>query len=251
MLLDGETPVILLEDFAAEPLVFQNSLNVGSVQRAMSGVLAHAQFYFVDACQSPTRLRIYQGEGRLLDDPRALDRRDSAPIYYGAAPGQEAYAQTEYGSIFSQALISCLDSRGADFVRGQWQVSALSLHERLLQAIEEAARTIEVVQSARVGGMIGHGTLHVLTRPPMVPIRFLLQPKQVVGSVHGALLNSRMMPLLDPITFEPNPFEDERPTGIYGLRLQAVGLSGDRREMCEFWAAEVPYGIDSVVWVDE
>ena len=167
MLAKDEGGFVLLEDFAdPDRPMLANSLDVPSVRRGLAGpTVAQRQFFFIDACAvRPEAVRTMQtlrgGVG--LDEP-AEAPPSVAPIYSSAAPGTLALGAPGKGTLFSQALIECLDGLASGPDRtGQWVVTDTSLVGPLRDRVMELAGQHDEEQVSTAGGTFGHVVLHQL-----------------------------------------------------------------------------------------
>jgi hypothetical protein len=180
MLSKDEGGIVLLEDFA-DPVrpKLANSLDVPSVRRGLAGpTVAQRQFFFVDACavrpEAVKDLELRGGVG--LDAP--LEAPPSvAPVYSSAAPGTLALGAPGKGTLFSQALIECLDGLASGPDRaGQWVVTDTSLVGPLRDRVMELAGQHEEEQVSTAGGTFGHVLLHQLAAGPALEVSLSVEP---------------------------------------------------------------------------
>jgi hypothetical protein len=183
MLAKDEGGFVLLEDFAqpGRPII-ANSLDVPSVRRGLAGpTVAQQQFFFIDACsvrpEAAQRLQAARG-GVGLDEP--VEAPPSiAPIYSSAAPGTLALGAPGMGTLFSQALIECLEGLASSPDRaGQWVVTDTSLVGPLRDRVMELAVTHGEEQVATAGGTLGHIVLHKLAAGPELEVSFSVEPAE-------------------------------------------------------------------------
>jgi hypothetical protein len=183
MLAKDEGGFVLLEDFAqpGRPIL-ESSLDVPSVRRGLAGpTVAQQQFFFIDACsvrpEAAQRLQTARG-GVGLDEP-AEAPPSVAPIYSSAAPGTLALGAPGMGTLFSQALIECLDGLASSPDRtGQWVVTDTSLVGPLRDRVMELAVTHGEEQVATAGGTLGHIVLHKLAAGPALEVSFSVEPAE-------------------------------------------------------------------------
>jgi caspase domain-containing protein len=183
MLAKDEGGFVLLEDFAqpGRPIL-ESSLDVPSVRRGLAGpTVAQQQFFFIDACsvrpEAAQRLQAARG-GVGLDEP-AEAPPSVAPIYASAAPGTLALGAPGMGTLFSQALIECLDGLASSPDRtGQWVVTDTSLVGPLRDRVMELATAHGEEQVATAGGTLGHIVLHTLAAGPALEVSFSVEPAE-------------------------------------------------------------------------
>ena len=183
MLAKDEGGFVLLEDFAdPDRPVIAGSLDVPSVRRGLAGpTVAQQQFFFIDACAvRPEVARTMQAlrGGVGLDEP-AEAPPSVAPIYTSAAPGTLALGTPGMGTLFSQALIECLDGLASSPDRsGQWVVTDTSLVGPLRDRVMELAGQHDEQQVATAGGTLGHVVLHRLSAGPELEVSLSVEPAE-------------------------------------------------------------------------
>jgi hypothetical protein len=183
MLAKDEGGIVLLEDFAdPDRSTLANSVDVPSVRRGLAGPeVARQQFFFIDACAvRPEAVRSMQAlrGGVGLDEP-AEAPPSIAPIYTSAAPGTLALGAPGMGTLFSQALIECLDGLASSPDRaGQWVVTDTSLVGPLRDRVMELAAQHDEEQVATAGGTLGHVVLHRLAAGPALEISLTVEPAE-------------------------------------------------------------------------
>jgi caspase domain-containing protein len=166
MLSKDEGGILLLKDFAApNETVLAGSLDVPSVRRGLAGPnVAQHQFFFIDACQvRPQDVRDVLLRGGVgLDEPAEAPPAVSA-VYTSAAPGTLALGAPGRGTLFSQALLECLELLGTEpDDEGHWVVTDTSLVGPLKARVLELAAESGLEQSATGGGVLGPVVLHQL-----------------------------------------------------------------------------------------
>jgi hypothetical protein len=221
-----EESSVLLEDFAANPNVMSFSLDVGQVHRGMAGEdLAQTQLYFVDACQdNPRSLRDvgWLGAGVGLPDPLYVADRRCAPIWFSAAPGTKALGQAGSGTLFTQALLRCLDSfaaRSPTATRSHWHVTTTSLLEAMEQAVSEMAAEYDLRQTVVAGGLMRSAVFHVLASAPLVELSIYLEPAAAGPYALADLWDSSGAPIWRRERFTSNLLAGQIPAGIYTLDI--------------------------------
>jgi hypothetical protein len=183
MLAKDEGGFVLLEDFGdPDRPIIANSLDVPSVRRGLAGpTVAQQQFFFIDACAvRPEAARTMQAMrgGVGLDEP-AEAPPSVAPIYSSAAPGTLALGAPGMGTLFSQALIECLDGLASSPDRtGQWVVTDTSLVGPLRDRVMELAGQHDEEQVATAGGTLGHVVLHRLAAGPAMELSLSVEPAE-------------------------------------------------------------------------
>lgn len=218
-------PVVLLEDFARNDNVLNYSVDVGLVHRGMAGQdMAQTQLFFVDACriwnETFARFRTL-GTGVGLPEDSGQEDRRSAPVYFGANPNGHAYATRSAGSLFSQALVECLESWGADDQLdrlSRWRVTTDSLLRALTERTELLAKRHGADQSVVGGGQMRTAPFHYFAEPPEFPLTVGIDPG-AAQSVAWARLWNGADPVLDGAGFTSNPMTWSVPGGVYHLHV--------------------------------
>jgi hypothetical protein len=173
-----EAGIVLLEDFAKRrSSVLDHSLDVGSVRRGMAGrTMADRQFYFVDACrvrpEAAARLGSV-GIGIGLANPFESGPRSSI-VYSGASSNTEPLGEPGKGTLFSQALLGCLDGLAAEEREDQddrWVVTSGSLMQALPKVAHELADSFGVELTVTTGGQLEDVIFHVLPEPPTADMK--------------------------------------------------------------------------------
>jgi hypothetical protein len=216
---------VLLQDFAADRRVMDYSVDIGRVHRGMAGpMFPQEQFYFVDACRirpdAFTRYR-YAGDGLgLLEEWDGQDRR-AAPVYFSASPGDAAFGEPGRGTVFSQALLRCLEGAAVDDfadAQGRFRITATSLQQALEQQVAELAGGLGRRQDVVVGGQIRDAVLHYFEQPPELPVTIELRPQQATSLAVADLWDCRRdARVLEQRRFERNPMSWSVPVGLYSL----------------------------------
>jgi hypothetical protein len=223
-----EDALILLHDFASTRNVINNSLDIGSVYHAMAGGrVPRRQWYFVDACRSsPDELRNWRSLGKGIGLPVSSSGADNrcAPIFFSASPDMPAYGQRGKGTIFSQALVECLASAGAERGpddQGRWHISIYSLQSALSHRVQQIAAAVGCWQETVAGGQFSPGILHYFNTPPIVPFTLVLDPEHACIYTLADLWNDER----SSAVFENQCFEEARlkrlvPAGLYSLDVR-------------------------------
>jgi len=147
--------------------------------------IANGQLYFVDACRTPAGdLKQYEWE----EVPKIWSIANSGvdnrayPIYYAAVPGATAYALPEKQTLFSMALIDCLDRLAAIGPEGgdsRWRVTSLSLNDALedaIRAVNDKYRELNADQTYAPGGQAKKVVIAYLSEPPEVEVELTIDP---------------------------------------------------------------------------
>jgi hypothetical protein len=231
-------PVLLLEDFGnpnaslvAKTVAF-NALFQGMVAPANSQQkIARTQLYFVDACRVvPPELRNYEYPditGVFDGDLGGVDNR-SAPIFYATVSNTKAYAKSGQQTLFSEALIECLEGYAGvatdeedDQGYARYNVSINSLSE----ALNAKVATIQAlkVDQEFYPTQRGQDVVIVnLPKPPEVECTLQVDPDNAASLVSINLADSLGSPVTDwslsPV--DPHPHRGRLRAGLYALEAR-------------------------------
>jgi hypothetical protein len=216
---------VLLEDFAADRLVMDYSVDVGRVHRGMAGPsLPQTQFFFVDACRiRPDAFSAYRAAGSSLGLPEEWYGEDprAAPIYFSASPGAAALGEPGGGTLFSQALMHSLEGMAVnDFAdpQGRFVITGSSLQIALEQRVASLADGYGETQEVVVGGQVRGSVFHYFERPPELPVAIQLRPEEARPVAWADLWDGdRDARILENCQFELNPMIWTVPAGMYSL----------------------------------
>jgi hypothetical protein len=144
---DRVEQILLLADFGnglGSPL--QAGVKVSSLVNGMAPTparpgIARRQLYFFDACRTPLAL---MGEDErtaslaLSVQVPGADLR-MVPRFYAAAPGTEAFGIAGEPTLYTSALLRCLDGAASDRLPEGWVVTVGSLADSLVELLGDAA----------------------------------------------------------------------------------------------------------------
>jgi Caspase domain len=228
--------VLLLEDFgdpnegtlhnAAEIInIFNGMAPPASIQKKM----ARTQFYFVDACRVlPSAFKNF--EKMTVPDifnvelSGADDRQ--APIFFATIPGIKAYALKNEQTLFSKALLKCLNGAAgepsSEDAQGNvaWNVSVQSLNKALDGFFPTLTAIPDADQAFSMGGYpTGDPTIHLLDGPPLVEVVLEVDPQEALPFTRVVIMDvDSGQPVLSlPSPLNPHPFSCEVPAGIYSI----------------------------------
>lgn len=240
--------VLLMEDFsdgiggtlrnAVESSNLSNGMAPFSTQRNIS----RTQLYFVDACRVHPKVFekyewmstsiVWDVESSVFDDRQA-------PIFYAAVPGSKAFGLKGDQTIFSKALLQCLDSDAVDLKsedgEEQWCVSIHSLNTALGNSIRELNQTIGAEQNFITNGLRTDVIIRRLDQPPLINFVLEVEPRDAlqvtkveIKDMDGDLLNDATgNPIELSVPLSPHPYECTLPGGYY--RISAKIVPSDQR----------------------
>jgi len=227
--------VLLLEDFGdgiGGPL--RNAVDINNIFKGMARsnqfhIIAQKQLYFVDACRDfLSAFRNFEPDDATQVFRIQQSGADTrvAPIFYAAAPGTSALAIPGEQTLFSKALIDCLNGDAGQFeeVEGQerWHVSVHSLCEALQLKIQELNTRFSAQQEFLPGGWWKDTAICFLNHPPLVEVELKVDPLEAVPCTRIATLESQGAGLIIPFPLNPHPYRGAWPAGFYTLSAEIV-----------------------------
>jgi Caspase domain len=226
--------VLLLQDFGdgvggtLDKAVNTKNLQNGLAPSPSRPDIARTQLYFIDACRlMPDRFRDYeQMETASVWDVELAgvdDRR--APMYFASVPGTVAYARRAKQTLFSEALLDCLNGGAAELRdegdEERWVVTHLSLAERLSDYVYELAAESDAEQLIRSDGFGADAVVCYLDAPPTVKIELEIDPPDALAFTQIGILNDAGAPATQvPKPLAPYPYSTDLPAGIYTIRAE-------------------------------
>lgn len=234
---ENNDPVLLLEDFGNPEVDFLTNsvvfkkLVAGMVPQADQLLkMARTQLYFVDSCRViPPNLNKYEFQSIsniLTGELGGVDNR-SAPIYYGTVSNTQAYAKTGQQTLFSEALMACLegdggeatDEEGADGY-AKWRVSTYSLSAGLNSKIAELkALQIDQEYHSAPGGH--DATIVNLDTPPLVEGTLEIEPEQAIPLITVDLTDSLGTVVWNLSPVNPHPYQGRLRADFYTIKAVA------------------------------
>jgi hypothetical protein len=230
-----EDAVMCLEDFL-QPFgsSLRNAVDLATVRAGMSPSatrqdIARTQFYFVDACRvQPEELSAFEPLETTAVFNKDLSGQDdrSSPIFYASVSNHLAAAIPGVQTLFSQALIECLEGDAGDSLGDDaqgdplWGVSVGGLNRGLAKKVDVLNRRLGGDQILTTGGQFSDATIRRLDGPPLVDVMLAVDPDdaaqfsalRVVGDANTVAL-TRLAPL------DPHPHICRIPAGIYSIEL--------------------------------
>lgn len=231
-------PVLLLEDFGnpnagmvAKTVEFNALFEGMAPLRDPLKKMARTQLYFIDACRvRPDDLSKYRfpGIADIFDVELGGEDKRSAPVFYATVSNTKAYAKSGQQTLFSEALLDCLDGfagtptdeEDADGY-AKYAVSIYSLAEAL-NAKMEAIRSLNVDQEFYPTSGGRDEVIVKLTKPPEVECTLHVEPDPAARLVSVNLQDSLGTSVpgwtLEPV--EPNPHRGSLRAGFYRLEAR-------------------------------
>jgi hypothetical protein len=194
-------PILLMEDFGDElGPILRGAVSVNNIVYGLSPTerqpeIARTQLFFIDS----SRTSLEEAPSRELSNPTSVfdaqflgvDDR-CAPVFYSSQPGGQAFSVKGQQTLFSSALLECLNGAAAvpapshpgdetetDSDQMAWQVTISSLIDELDEVLRQRRREkaaeyekYGVKQEYTVGGVVRDAVIHKLDKPPDVPVSF-------------------------------------------------------------------------------
>jgi hypothetical protein len=240
----GREQLLLMDEFGEPGPVAPNVIDMSSLLNGMAPhnpddptsvlpdfvrpEIARTQSYFVDACAAyPPRLKplatLRTTPAFEIDEPNMLDDRKMA-LLYASLPGGETHALPSTSTLFSMALLRCLQGEAArppkhestGRARTHWTVSSASIAEGLPTVLDDL--NYQLGANEREPPSQGSDVqLCFYETAPNVPFRFVVEPAH---AIEAALLEVRR---LNPMTVccslrqppDEHPFRRDLSAGNY------------------------------------
>ncbi|GIV07282.1 MAG: hypothetical protein KatS3mg017_0484 [Fimbriimonadales bacterium] len=234
--------ILLLEDFNdGYGSLLRNSTDVNSLLYGMAPSrqypnIGRTQFYFIDACRNLPRQ--FTGFESLSPTPafdvHLPDLPDNriAPIFYAATVGSVAFAEPGVQTIFSQALLSCLQGAAAERdYQGRWRVTSSALERQLQWEVNALVQKHSVEMSLVVDGLGRDAVLCYLPHPPQARLQLFLKPPSVHTHARVQIRDGEGTLLYDLPPPIPTPYEALLAPGYYQFELwrDASQLAPDKQ----------------------
>ncbi len=225
--------VLLLEDVVENPNApLENAVAFGNIFNGMAdsplyGLMPKTQFYFIDTCRDfLTAFRNFEQDrtGQVFRvQLSAKDERTCAPVFFAAAPGKQAEALKGEQTLFSKALLACLENDAGDLVEDNagehWGVKVLRLTETLTLLINDLNQLHGTDQQVSTTGMISENqVLCWLDQTPMVRVTLAIDPPDALQHTHLVVLDDsgQVGPQI-PFPVAPHPYNCTWPAGVYSI----------------------------------
>jgi Caspase domain len=218
--------VVLLHDFGDPEHVteLQGAIDVVGCHDGMEeNGIAQTQIWFCDACrQEPAIARRFERLEGALTLSEGLGQVQASPLFLASSSRQNAFAEIDGISIFSQALLWALRGGGAtgpDNHCGIWHVGTTQLIQVLPKKVKSIVADHDEEQSVDVTGRVLEMVAQRFTDPPPVDILVNLRPEDTQPPPTAQLLfNAREPALAAGMEW---PFLFQGPAGLYLLRVLA------------------------------
>ena len=222
--------VLLLEGFgngvggALHHAVDIHSLYYGMTPSPVRQHIAQTQLYFIDACRIlPSEFKKFEQMPTTPVFDVELSGQDNrrAPVYYAAIPGAKAYGIRGEQTIFSKALLDCLEGGAGEAEedekgRVRWFVSAASLNRALELRMEEL-NSQHGAEQEFVPGASRDVKINFLNDTPLVDVALEIGPPEAVGLATVVVINDQGTPVAgipNPL-HPPRPYRTKLPAGFY------------------------------------
>ncbi len=225
--------VLLLADVAENPhSPLEKAVNFGNVFNGMAnsqlnGLMPKTQFYFVDACRDfLAAFRNFETDqtGQVFRVQLSLkDERTCAPVFFAAAPGTQAKTVKGEQTLFSKALIACLENDAGDLIekddQDQWSVQTLRLADTLSGQIKKLNELYGTDQQVGTAGWISENQIICrLDGVPRVQVTLEIEPPEALQKTHLVVLDDTGMRGPEvPFPVAPHPYNSIWPAGVYSI----------------------------------
>jgi hypothetical protein len=228
--------ILALHDFGKFAIApFQGSVSLDNIYAGLAPSerlpnISRKQFYFIDAGALPASVLTWQERNAAhifaIPPSSMVDDRE-APLFFSASSGGLAWGRSHGLSLFTEALLACLEGQGSERLGEQWVVTSLSL-TRGLQYKAREETDIPSPLSFTTSGSLGTAVLHELTRPPIVPLTIRSKAPPTIEAVdtEAPIDRYKLIPT-SPSTV--GTYTVKVPAGIYTIVLPHVDRPAERR----------------------
>lgn len=183
--------------------------------------IAMQQLFIFDACRLPLT-EGYRWEEDVCSEvwsvPVVASDRRAAAEFYTTAPGNAAFAIRNEQTIFSRALLACLEGAGAEELYGQWYVTVESLNRGLWYQIKRIAEKENIELPRFQVRRAGENTVLInLYEPPEVPVEVCIDPEDAAEGTELTIDNLRATSRVFGPPVEPHPLAINLKAGTYVL----------------------------------
>jgi hypothetical protein len=230
-----EDAVLCLHDFRRPPFgALHHAIDLLTLRTGMSPApgredIARTQFYFLDACRvQPEQQRHFEPmtTSAVFDKDLAGEDDRRSPVFYSSISNMAALAIPGQQTLFSRALIDCLNGVGADSLgedengNDRWGVTVTGLDRGLKLRIEELNRELQADQTYTQGGQFTQATLCVLTSPPLVDVELSIDPEaaRLVGEL-VVTTDGDVVCVQKPAPVSPHPVKGQLKAGLYRVSV--------------------------------
>jgi hypothetical protein len=192
--------------------------------------IARTQLYFFDACRMrPDKLAEFAKveTSPVFEDALAGSDDRCSPIFFGAISNQAAQAVPGDQTLFSRAVLECLQGDAAQAVGEtaagdvQWGVTVKSLGSTLENGkLDRLNRDHQADQTYLPGGAFKDGLICRLKGAPEIRVRLELIPPEACQFGRLRLIRKDDGQVYEaPRPIVPHPYEHTVPAGMYDLEL--------------------------------
>lgn len=188
---------------------------------------ARRQFYFIDACREfPEELKelekveiaaVFESELSGVDDR-------VAPVFNAAISGSQAYASAVEQTLFSLALIECLNGlageAGPENDDGSvpWWVTTFYLSHVLDQRLAALNKRYRTDQKSELVGMPKDIPIHYLDGPPKVEGILKVIPEDAKSLINIDVLDAKQKSAWTPSSEQTYPYQGNLTAGSYFVK---------------------------------
>jgi Caspase domain len=225
--------VLMLDGFGSTPMrILRHAIDSISLIDGMAPSkqfpdIARNQLYFFDACRvKPALFKNYENvEPDPIWDKTELNKKDdrSMLILYTTVAGAEAYGRSDEQSLFSRALIQCLDGAAAESADAglmKWSVTGTSLAKHLQTQLDKVNREYKLTQLVQVGkSPVRDFVLNRLETPPAVNVCLQIEPEAASAWAKVQVFDQQDTTAWKlPFPVKPLPHPGTLPAGMYVVR---------------------------------
>lgn len=195
----------------------------GLAPRPDAPEIARTQLYFIDTSRTVVSNERYQlSRPTMVFDEFSSNPDDrSAIIFYATGPGQNAWARPDHVSVFTEALLRCLDGEAAvplDNSFQRWGVTVNSLIQGLHRVMSDASKGLPHTQTAVVGGLVRDREIRHMDSPPITDLVVSVANATMPGKVSlqdpsGRVVDTRDLAPSNTVHFQAK-------SGLYFIKAE-------------------------------
>ena len=188
---------------------------------------ARKQFYFIDACREfPKKFENLERPdigGIFGSELNGTDDR-IAPVFQAAISGSKAYASAIDQTLFSTALLECLNGLAGEAAPENddghisWQVTTFRLSKVLDLRMEDLNKLYRTDQRCELVGMPKDIPIHYLDGPPRVEGILKVIPEDAKPLINVDVLDLKQTTVWQPSSENLYPYRGSLPAGSYFVK---------------------------------
>jgi hypothetical protein len=226
--------VLLLDDFG-DPDAGGSLVNTAEVAQIIAGMappsdvakrIGRRQLYFIDACRMPDKefqKNDWMDTGALWNIEKNSRDDRSYLIFYAAIPGTNAFGVRGGQTLFSAALMDCLDRVAAvpsEDDDPRWRVTTASLKGSIQSSVDAVNLQHAGEQQCLPVTVGGDIVVSYLDEPPSVDCALRVDPENVAGDYSFTIGRPGATPAYTVAKINPVPHDFTVKGGFYSYAVK-------------------------------